>query len=122
MICIQLIRNGTKLAVAGLKGDGVLSAHITGLTKGGEPRNFQFSLHGLEISGSEKWSLQWVNGPAMVGDEFTVRLLELDRCEPPSKREAFETPEQLREGLVAHLERIEAEARGLREELGLPPR
>jgi hypothetical protein len=122
VICIELTRNGTKLAVAGLEGDGVLSTLVTGLARGGEPRNFQFSLGGLEFSGSDKWSLQWAIGPATVGDEFTVRVLELDRCDPPSKREAFETPEQVRQATVAHLERIEAEARGLREQLGLPPR
>jgi len=122
MICIELSRNGTKLGVAGLKGAGVLSTQVTGLTKGGEPRNFQFSLHGLEISGSEKWSLHWVDGPAVVGDVFTVRVLDLERCDPPSKTEAFETPEQLRQGTLAYLDRIEAEARQIRDELGLPPR
>ena len=122
MICIELTRNGTRLAVAGLEGDGVLSAYVTGIARGGQPRNFQFSLGGLQISGSEKWSVRWVDGLATVGDELIVRVLELDRCEPPSKREAFETPEQVREAHLAHLERIEAEARGLREQLGLPPR
>jgi hypothetical protein len=123
MLCIELSRNGKRLATGGLPGKGVLSvifdrvfAEVHG------PRELlHFSFGGLDTSAQPNASLTWAYGGVLVGDEFTVRFVEATASDEPHDR-APPMPRSTtdeRRARLKHLRIIEREAKLLRKELGL---
>lgn len=125
MLCIELTRNGTRLATAGLPGNGVITlmfSRVLSDARGpGEIRDF--SLSGLDSSTAPQQSLSWCRGAVGVGDEFVVRFVEQPLADAPAHREPS-IPRTAEEARVAHMEHLaflESEARELRAKLGLLP-
>jgi Uma2 family endonuclease len=78
--------NGQKVATLGIGNGGVLSAIVNWVggrfrAEGGE---FRLHLGGLDSVAREH--LRWPAPPLAVGDEVTVRLLEVENVDPPTER------------------------------------
>jgi len=125
MLCIELSRNGKRLATAGLPGKGVLSAIFDRvLTIANGPKELRrFSLGGLDLSTQPNLSVGWAYGKIEHGDEFVLRFLDLPEADPPRHRSHPRPRSKAteRRARMEHLRRIEAEAKELREHLGLRP-
>ena len=126
MLCIELSRNGKRLATAGLPGKGLLTALFNRtLTDANGPKEIRgFGLGGRDVSVQPNADLLWAQGKIEPGDEFVLRILELPEADPPRHR-SYPKPRSKaakRRTWMAHLRRIEAEAKELREQLGLRPK
>jgi hypothetical protein len=78
--------NGQKVATLGIGDDGVLSAIVSwvGSRPDREIDGFRMSLGGLDSSVREH--LRWPAPPLGVGDEVTIRLLEVEQVDAPTER------------------------------------
>lgn len=89
MKAYQVKVNGKLVATAGLR-QGVMSAIANWVSIPGEgtydPDNdwhAGFSLSGLDTTKEE--NLKWFRTDLNVGDEITLKLVEIDQCDPPSE-------------------------------------
>ena len=118
MLCIELSRNGERLATAGLPGKGVLSVIFDRVLSDAygpvERRNFR--LGGLDASTEPNSSLHWVGGDVEVGDEFAIRFFQGESADPPkySEPEYPRTPAKLRRFRQRQLRNLEAEVKKVR--------
>lgn len=118
MLCIELSRNGERLATAGLQGKGVLSVIFDRVLSdpNGPVERRHFSLGGLDVSTEPNKSLHWVGGEIEVGDEFVVRYVEGESADPPKHSEpsTHPTEAELRRFRQRQLRNLEAEMRRVR--------
>jgi hypothetical protein len=86
MLCIELTRNGKRLATAGLRGEGVLSLDFTCLRVGPGSRHEaqRFDLFALDYRVRKQ--LTWAKGRLEAGDEFVVRIRDRATADPPRNR------------------------------------
>ena len=75
MKAIEILRNGKKLFTAGL-GDGIVSAKLTVLNEV-DPVWFDVVGRDRSTGGHRKWA----HASVKVGDEFTMRLVDVDAAE-----------------------------------------
>ena len=127
VLCIELRRNGKRLATAGLPGKGVISVIFDRVFSDarGPKELLHFRLGGLDSSSSEPSShLEWAGGDVEVGDEFTVRFLHGESSDPPVSVEPPlpRTKAAVRRRKVAWLRVLEKQVQDLRKELAGPRR
>ncbi len=84
--------NGQKVATLGIGGKGVLSAIVNWVDgrwrrEGGE---FSMDLGGLDSVVGEH--VRWPAPPLTVGDEVTIRLLEVEQVDAPTERKPSAPP------------------------------
>jgi hypothetical protein len=125
MLCIELNRNGQRLATAGLQGKGVLSVIFDRALSDahGPIEHRHFRLGGLDTSTEPNSTLHWIGGPVDIGDTFTLRFLESDSADPPTHSEPSTdpTPAELRRFRQQQLRSLESELK-VRALLGVEPR
>lgn len=118
MLCIEVSRNGERLATAGLPGKGVLSVIFNRVLSdpNGPVERRHFSLGGLDVSVEPNQSLHWVEGDVEIGDEFIVRFLEKDFADAPLHAEPSSRPgaSELRRFRRRQLKNLEAEMKRVR--------
>ena len=90
MRAFEISMNGKKLCVAGIGDDGVLSAIMNWVGKGGRGDLF------LEVGGMITPSNQHVSWipqkPLQVGDEIRIRVVEVDLVDEPVKKQEPKLP------------------------------
>ena len=119
MLCIELSRNGKRLATAGLPGEGVVSLIFTRvLTERLGPEEVRT----VRLGGLDTEHVDWFGDDVAVGDEFIVRFVERDQADPPASRRpnVCGVPEESREERLERLKALEDGAAKLRALLGLP--
>lgn len=118
MLCIELSRNGQRLATAGLPGKGVLSVIFNRVLSdpNGPVEKRHFSLGGLDVSTEPNTSLHWVGGEVEVGDEFVVRYFDAELADTPRHAEPSTRPTEaeLRRFRQRQLRNLEAEIKRVR--------
>ena len=118
MLCIEVSRNGKRLATAGLPRKGVLSVIFDRVLSDahGPAERRHFSLGGLDTSTEPNSSLHWVAGDVQVGDEFVVRYLERISADPPKRSEPSTRPSaaELRRFRQQQLRNLGAEIKRVR--------
>jgi hypothetical protein len=126
MLCIEVSRNGTRLATAGLPGKGVISLLFDRILSDnrGPDELRSVRLGALDCSGEQNENLNWLYEDVAICDEFVVRFIEGEVADEPERRSPSvrRSAEEARTAETARLEWLEAEAKKLREKLGLPPR
>lgn len=123
MLCIELSRNGKRVATAGLPGKGVLSLIFNRvLSEHRGPEELRFvRLGGLDTESDPEAHVDWFEDDVMVGDEFVVRFVEREAADAPGTRRpnVCGLPQESREERLARLKALEEGAAKLRAELGL---
>jgi len=118
MLCIELQRNGERLATAGLAGPGVLSVIFDRVLSEamGPKERLHFRLGGLDTSVEPNSLVHWVGGSVVLGDTFTLRFLQGDAADPPAHAEPSTdpTPGELRRFRQRQLRHLEAEVKKVR--------
>jgi hypothetical protein len=126
MLCIELNRNGQRLATAGLQGKGVLSVIFDRVLSDahGPMERRHFRLGGLDTSTEPNSMLHWIGGPVEIGDTFTVRFLDSDSADPPTHSEPSTepTPAELRRFRQQQLRNLESELKKVRAFLAVDSR
>ena len=126
MLCIELHRNGTRLATAGLPGKGVLTLIFDRVLSDshGPEESRHFRLGGLDTSTEPNTSVTWLSQPVTVGDEFVVRFLEQESADRPRHRSPSISPSkaELRRTRLRQLRAMERDVLRIRKHLGLPPK
>jgi hypothetical protein len=108
MKAFSVLVNGQKVATIGIGDSGVLSAIVNWVPNrppeiGGE---FSLSLGGLAHRvGASGEHLRWQAPSLGVGDEVTIRLVEVEQVDPPAHREESSpaSPELLAQAGIAEL-------------------
>jgi hypothetical protein len=108
MKAFTVLVNGRKVATFGIGASGVLSAVVHWLS--GHPPttdgSFLMMLGGLDnTAGPHGEHVRWPAPPLALGDEVTIRLVEVEQVDPPSSREPSTpvSPELLAEAGIAEL-------------------
>jgi len=113
MLCIEVSRNGERLAAAGLPGKGVVSVVFNRVLSdaNGVLERRDFRMGGLDVSVEPNRSLHWTGGKVEVGDEFIVRFIEKDVADAPLHAELSSRPSEseLRRFRRRQLKNLEAE-------------
>jgi hypothetical protein len=119
MLCIELTRNGKRLATAGLPGNGVVSLIFDRVLSEhrGPKEHRHFSLGGLDTTTDPQTSVHWTGGDVQVGDSFIVRFIDLDAADKPTHSEPSKSPTtaELRRYRKRQLRHLEAEIKRARE-------
>ena len=85
MHAFEVYSNGTKLCLAGIGDDGVLSAILTCVARKGSG-NLRFDVGGLLSPVSEH--VTWIKEQDLrVGDVITIKIVEADSTDMPTSRE-----------------------------------
>jgi hypothetical protein len=108
MKAFTVLVNGRKVATIGIGASGLLSALVHWAAGrppsiGGE---FFMMLGGLDnTAGPHGEHVRWPAPPLALGDEVTIRLVEVEQVDPPSSREPSSpvSPELLAEAGIAEL-------------------
>ncbi len=123
MFCIELSRNGKRVATAGLPGNGVLSLTFTRvLSEHRGPEEFRtVRLGGLDTESDPESFVEWFDDDVKLGDEFVVRFVERETADAPGTRRPnlCGLPQESREERLERLKALEEGASKLRAELGL---
>lgn len=111
MLCFDLVRNGNRIARAGLK-SGVLMADLTWVSRDGKtpPDELQeravvpglhARLGGLDTTRPARQShVDWlVLNDIRLGDEFVIRVTRATRADRPSRRELAASQRQAKRGV-----------------------
>lgn len=110
VIGMQVVLNGHMLCTAAVDEPGVLTAVVSCVMRKEEPGERELSLDvgGLDI----RAHLRWPGSASLaVGDEITIRILETDQSDPPSREDRIDKAERdARER--AHYERLKAKYEG----------
>src|SRR5262245_19226879 len=89
MLCIELTRNGKRLATAGVKRGGV-SVSLGGPVSRGQPPagdGWEVYVGGWEEASTKGvWSLDWLRRPLRAEDVIIVRVLECTAPDEPRRR------------------------------------
>ncbi len=82
MNALLVFVNGERICVAGIE-YGVVGTHVgwTGSDKYGK-----FSLRVGGLDGRTVERVRWLVPNVGVGDEITIRIVEVDKADPPSER------------------------------------
>ena len=90
MRAFEISLNGQKLCVAGIGDDGVLSAIVNWVAKGGEGDMF---LEVCGLVGPVNQDVRWVRQkPLQLQDEIRVRIVEVDRVDEPVHKAESKVP------------------------------
>ena len=81
MTALDVSVNGRHVCVAGI-GNGVLAAHVT-RTGNDRNENIRLAVGGLEGG----HYLDWLMPSVGVGDEVTIRIVDVPTTDPPTTRE-----------------------------------
>lgn len=85
MICYEITVNGERKCTAGIATDGVVSVHIGHVLRDGTARRSpDLSVGGLDSETQEH--LRWTQQQVIVGDSILVRVVDVERSDPPLKR------------------------------------
>lgn len=75
--------NGKRICLAGMPETGVLATHVTWSPR---EQRFAFNVSGLDDGEYRHWKVPAVS----VGDEVTIRILEVEDADPPHRVERHE--------------------------------
>jgi hypothetical protein len=94
MRAFEVSLNGKKLCLAGIGDDGVLTAIVNWVTRGGKGDSF-LRVGGLITTVSEH--VAWVNHkPLRVGDQVKIRLVEKSVVDGPTAKHRVDPTKQIR--------------------------
>ena len=86
-----MLVNGQKIATLGIGDSGVLTTIVHWVGRpSGECGGFRMHLGGLDSAAQEH--VRWPAPPLAVGDEVTIRLLEVEQVDTPTEREPCPPP------------------------------
>ncbi len=83
MIALEVSRNGKRLCVAGIGDNGVVCAIVDWMGRPGRPGHPQLKVGGLYSD--TRFHANWVRRAFKVGDEITIRVVEVDEVDPPKE-------------------------------------
>src|SRR5229473_3806847 len=99
VLCFEVLRNGKKLSLAGLRESGMLSIMLTwvGRSSGASARaaeskgpieELELQVGGIDSSGPDPdTEVEWIGSTAIhVGDEILVRVRSAEAADTPAKR------------------------------------
>jgi hypothetical protein len=93
MRAFEVSLNGSKLCVAGISADGVLTAIVTWVA-GDRGADLFLEVGGLVSSVQE--NVTWIRQkPLVVGDEIRVNVREVEAVDPPSRRKSRDPEKDL---------------------------
>jgi len=93
MHAFEIYLNRKKLSVIGVGDDGVLSAGVTWV--GGRRRN-QTRLYTGGLITSLEEHVKWNDVQLHAGDEVKIKVCEVDKVDPPTKRHRPDPVEQMK--------------------------
>jgi hypothetical protein len=118
MRCIELVKDGERIAIAGLPGKGVLSLIFDRVLSDnhGPNEDRRFTLGGLDTTTEPQTSVRWTGGKVEIGESFLVRFLDLDAADKPAHSEPSQLPtaSELRRFRKRQLRHLEAEIKRVR--------
>jgi hypothetical protein len=116
MLCIELTRNGRRLATAGVR-KGSVAVFLGGEVRRGQPAGdgWELWVGGSEGSTKNYTSLRWVKRAVRANDVVVARFIESNAPDEPAKRHTVRvTPNDVRRAKAQRLRRLEREAAELR--------
>jgi hypothetical protein len=95
MRAFEVFTNGKRLCLAGIGDDGVLTAIVSfAATKARGIDDLRLNVDGLISPVHE--NVTWTNEHLNVGDEVTVRIVEVSAPDSPSERRRFNPADDLK--------------------------
>jgi hypothetical protein len=83
MIALEVSRNGKRLCVAGVGDNGVVDAMVVW---NGRPKQVAHPhLHVGGLHSATNLFVEWLDRTLRVGDQVTIRVVEVDESDPPKK-------------------------------------
>ena len=79
MICFELSHNGKKVCTAGVE-NGMLIFNLANHTSA-EILDFRMAAV-VDHKFADREHIKWADGPANIGDQFTIKVVESDACDP----------------------------------------
>ena len=87
MICFELVKNGERVAVAGIDAEHVLSVILSSVdvTDPGPKKRKGIDVYLGGLNSETKQHLHWGRSNLAVGDHVEVRILDLPIADPPTE-------------------------------------
>jgi hypothetical protein len=114
MLCIEVTRNGRRVATGGVSGRGGVML-VFGTDQDGVRVRSEFVLAGCDATTEPASALQWARAPAKIGDRFLVRFVERREADPA--RRLRSTRRASRRARLKHLRELERQVEKLRTDL-----
>jgi hypothetical protein len=81
MVCFEFWVNGTRVGVAGVGDQGVLTTTVYGMVKDGAAESIRANVGGVEHPSGQR--LNWLNRSLELGDSLMIKVVELESCDEP---------------------------------------
>ena len=94
MRAFEVFVNHKRLCSAGIGEDGVLTAIVTFATKKGHRDDLELHVGGLISPVRE--NVTWAHDALKVGDEISVKIVDANTTDPPSRRERDDPADDLK--------------------------
>jgi len=90
MVCFEVTRNGQRLATASGPEKGVLSFHMNRVigSQRSPADSQEFDLWASDWGKGPNEIAHWCSGPLALGDEFIVRVVDMETADAPTQLES----------------------------------